>query len=669
MEQQKTSASAQNDLTAYLDPSISPTDDFHAHATRKWCDANPIPAKESIWGEFYLLRDLVKTQLHELLQELVAAKELPAGSNEEKLRDFWIAAMDEARAEAFGLGPIENELRDIKLTCFVFMKQIASMHKGGMNPLWEPSVMPDTKDSATNRLYFEQAGLSLPEREYYFSRKKGFTAIRRKFLAYMTEMMRCYSDEKPEDAAETAAAVFALEKRLARVSLPAAKRRDEEKQYHKMTFEELRTCAPRINWGEYLNKICPHGRRPEFIIVRQPKFLKECGVILEEAAENPKAQKVLMAYLRWHLLNKTAPLLSRRFADAHFGFYGATLSGATEQKPRWERALAATNEVLGYALGERYVAKHFPPEAKARIEALMDDLQSVLKRRLENLPWMGEETKKRALAKIATFTRKLGYPEKSQRDYSQFWVGGPNGSYAGKYFRGCEAEFAHMMCKMDKPADRSEWHYPPQTVNASYLQSFNQIIFPAGILQPPFFYADGEDAVNYGAIGFVIGHELTHGFDDKGSKFDENGNLAQWWNDEDREQFMARAAVLKKQYEAHTVCGLPVNGELTLGENIADLGGLSIALEAFQCALERNGRPENIGGFTPEQRFFLSAARVWRGNTREEYMRQLLVSDPHSPEHLRVNIPCSNMPEFYEAFVCKEGCGMYRPESERAEIW
>lgn len=667
MKKNTASKETRDDLTGFIDPSISPADDFYAHVNKKWGDENPIPAKEARWGAFFILREDIKNQLKMLLEELAGGQNFLDGGNKQKLCDLYRIGMDEERIEREGIAPIQHILESIKKisspqeAVLVF----ARLHRSGSAPFWTPDVFSDTKKSDINRLYLEQAGLSLPDRDYYFKDDKKFLRIRKAFLAYAREMHLLLRDT-PEEAAKNAKAILALETRLARASLTATERRDPEKQYHPMTVAELSSFAPDVSWPAYLKHLGVSGT-PEQVIVRQPEFIKECNQIIREAEEDEGTLENLKTYLRWRFVGSVAEKLSRDFADLQFRFYGTTLTGITEQRPRWERVLGALNEVLGEALGKLYVERYFPLEAKEHIHELVGDLQEVFRGRIEMLPWMGEQTKARALAKLATFNRKLGYPEK-WRDYAKFQVLAGD-SYVEAYLRGCAVESLRQLRKIDKEVDKAEWSTTPQTVNAYNNPLWNEIVFPAGILQPPFFDPHADDAVNYGAIGSVIGHELTHGFDDEGSKYDEQGNLADWWAPEDRKRFMEKASVLVKQFNSCTFFGMSVNGELTLGENIADLGGLVIAYEALQKALARKGKPGLIDGFTPEQRFFLSYARTERSTVREEYARQCLVADPHSPSPLRVNAILSNMQEFHEAFGCKEGCAMYRSPSERAEIW
>lgn len=674
MKQQKENPHTHDGLTTYLDSSISPTEDFYAHVNKRWCDANPIPPDKARWGSFDVLRQKVKEQVRALLEEVALNDVLPHGSNGQKIRDLYLAGMNEEQIESDGiLTPmIQHALHGIEAMQSVsdIIEVVGRLHFLGIAPLWEVLVQPDAKRSTTDRLHIEQAGLSLPDRDYYLKKDdEKFAKVRVALVAYMEAMHRLLGDT-PEEARKNADAVYAIEERLARVSLPAAERRDEEKQYHKRTVKELAEREGSVGhvWNAYFKSIEVFSLyAPEYMIVRQPFFLKECENVILGATRDSAAFTAFQSYLRWHFINGIAGMLPRAFADAHFGFYGKTLTGAETQKPRWERVLGVVEAVLGEALGELYVGRHFPPEARQRIGELVDDLHAVYRDRIKKLPWMGGKTKKRALAKLATFRKKLGHPEK-WRDYSALRIarGVP---YADMYLHGRMAEFARVMQKIDKPVNRAEWYMTPQTVNAYCDQQLKEIVFPAGILQPPFFDPDADDAVNYGGIGTVIGHELTHGFDDEGSKFDEAGNLSVWWTAEDGKQFTTRADILVRQFNACRVHGLPVNGVLTLGENIADLGGIAIAYDALQRALARKGRTENIGGFTPEQRFFLSYALLWRGNIREDLARQYLTMDPHSPGHLRINIPLSNLSEFYEAFGCKEGCTMYRLESDRAEIW
>lgn len=661
-------------IAAYIDPSISPTEDFYAHVNKRWCDANPIPPDKARWGSFNVLRHEVNEQVRALLEEIAENDVLPHGSNGQKIRDLYRAGMNEEQIENDGIETpmIQHEIHGIEAMQSVsdIIEMVGKLHFLGVAPLWAVFVKPDARHSTTDRLHVEQAGLSLPDRDYYLKKDdEKFAKVRAEFIAYM-EAMHCLLGDTPEEARKNADAVYAIEERLARVSLPAVERRDEGKQYHTRTLRQFAEREGGLGhvWNAYLKSIeVLPAHTPEYMIVRQPPFLEECENVILGAVGDSAAFKALQSYLRWHFINGVAGMLPRAFADLHFGFYGKTLTGAEAQKPRWERVLGVVGAVLGEALGELYVSRHFPPEARQRIGELVDDLHAVYADRIKKLPWMGEETKKRALAKLATFKKKLGHPEK-WRDYSALHIahGAP---YVDMYLHGNMTEFARMMQKIDQPVDRAEWYMTPQTVNAYCDQQMNEIVFPAGILQPPFFDHTADDAVNYGGIGTVIGHELTHGFDDQGSKFDEEGNLSGWWTDEDGKQFTQRADILVRQFNACRVHGLSVNGALTLGENIADLGSVVIAYEALQRVLARKGGQEKIDGFTPEQRFFLSYARLERENVREELARQYLTMDPHSPGHLRINIPLSNLPEFYEAFGCEEGCAMYRPESDRAEIW
>lgn len=642
-----------------LENRIRPQDDFFHHVHRKWIDANPIPKTEARWGSFVELRFKVEKQLHAIVEEL-AQKKLPAKSPERLVRDHYRAGMDMERRNALGLAPLRPLLTSIDAIKdeASLLRVIADLHRKGVDAFWSAGVDQDLKNSESYALYLGQDGLGLPDREYYLKDDPESKRVREAYEEHVLKLFMLIGYAK-SDATGRRDTLLAIETALAQASMRKEDLRDPDKIYHKYTLAKLRSLAPGIDWERYFALI--GAQKAPYLLVMQPEFFKEvngllAGLTLDE----------LKTYLCFHVVNGYAGALSDPFIRQSFSFYGKTLMGSKALKPLWRRVLSSVNGNLGEVLGKLYVKRHFPPEAKKRMDALVDDLFTAYEARIRSLDWMSPATKKKALVKLASFNRKIGYPKK-WRSYAGLEI--KDTDYAGNVMRASEHEHKRAMRKLGKPMDRAEWLMYPQEVNAYYQPTMNDIAFPAAILQPPFFSAAFDDAVNYGAIGAVIGHEITHGFDDEGSKFDAKGNLKSWWTREDRARFEARAKKVEKQFNAYEVAdGVKVNGKLTLGENIADLGGLSIAYDAYQLQLARTGR-QTVDGLSPEERFFIAFALFERENCRPEFTKMQVLNDPHSPGVFRINGPVSNFDAFYETYGVKKGDGLYRAPKDREKVW
>lgn len=643
-----------------MDPSVKPCDDFYRYANGGWIASNPIPPEYSSWGSFTELAELNNLVLKEILEDAAKNTSAPRGSIAQKIGDFYATGMDSARIEALGAKPIESDLKRILAlrTQADLESEIARMHSSGTRPLFGFFSAQDLKNSEMVIGQITQGGLGLPDRDYYVAEDDQSKTIRDEYVNHIGKMFRLIGESETA-AAAAAKTVLAVETRLAKASLTRVERRDPDKNYHKMAQMELKSLTPNFDWNRYFVGVGLSN--PGDLNVAQPVFFKEVNAMMKEVGmENWKT------YLRWHLLRDAASELSSLFVAENFHFYGTTLTGAKEIQPRWKRIRGSVNSLLGEALGELYVAKNFPPDAKARAMAMVKNLLAAMREHITELTWMDDATKKEALKKLSTFGVKIGYPDE-WRDYSTLEIDRTS------YFENVKTAGAFAvqfnLNKIGKPVDRKEWGMTPPTVNAYYSPTRNEIVFPAGILQPPFFDPEADDAVNYGGMGSVIGHEVSHGFDDQGSKFDAEGNLKDWWTPESRKNFEGRAAGVVKQFDGYVAIDtLHVNGKLTLGENIGDLGGLSIAYTALQKALE--GKPRtNIDGFTPEQRFFLAWAQIWRRNARPEALRLQVRTDPHAAAQFRTNGPLSNMVEFKDAFGCPDGSAMVRPADVQAKIW
>ncbi|MBI4500231.1 MAG: M13 family metallopeptidase [Gemmatimonadetes bacterium] len=646
------------DKTA-LDTTCAPCKDFFQFSNGGWLKRTEIPAAYSSWGSFSELDDRNKKVLHAIVDDAAASPGAP-GTNRYKLGLFYATCMDSARAEADGPRPIADELARISgvQTPAEVQAGIARLHAMGVGVGFRFGSQQDFKNSTRVIAVIDQGGLGLPDRDYYTKTDSASVKLRASYQQHVMHTLMLLGDP-PSVAEFEAQRILALETALARASLTRVERRNPDSVYHKMTVTELKALAPDIDWSAYLAS-ANLGEVAD-LNVATPNFLK--------AADSVIAKTSILdwrSYLRWHLVSDASPWLSSAFVDEDFRF-NQLLTGAKELFPRWRRCLDETNAGLGEALGQAYVEKTFTPQVKARALAMVQNLAAALRDRLNAVPWMQPATRTQALAKLDAFTRKIGYPDK-WRDYSALEI--RQGPFVQNVLAANQFEVRRRLNQIGKPVDRTEWRMTPPTVNAYYSSSLNEIVFPAGILQPPFFNPDADDAINYGGMGAVIGHEMTHGFDDQGRKFDAQGNLKEWWTEADAKQYTGRADLVVTQFDNYiAVDSLRLNGKLTLGENIADLGGLRIAYAALQKAMAGKPRPRPIDGFTPEQRFFLGWAQVWRQENRPETARLRVATDPHSSPKWRINGPLSNLPEFAKAFGCKAGDEMVRADSVRAEIW
>jgi putative endopeptidase len=623
-----------------MDFSVKPYEDFYQYANGKWLADATIPADKPGIAMFTLLQDRNREVLHEILERAAhgsdAADTIPG-----KVGAFYRSGMDEKAIAKAGTAPLREEFQriaDVKDAAGL-VPAIAHLHGYGIPVAFRLSARPDLKDSKRMIANLNQGGLGLPDRDYYLKDDPKTKDIRAAYQKHVEKMLTLLGD-KPDHAADEARAILDFETRLAKASKTRVALRDPKGNYHLMGVEKLETEAPGVGWKAYFEDAGLADLKEAN--AGQPEFLKEVGALLTDAPLD-----TWKAYLRWHLLNAVADALGPDFEKEDFHFKGTVLTGVPQMRPRWERVLEATDHLLGEALGQLYVEKAFPPEAKARAEEMVRNIKAALRDRLETIDWMSPETRKAALKKLDAIAVKIGYPSK-WKDYSGLAV--DRGVYVLNVLQAEAFNRRKELAKIGKPVDKSEWRMTPPTVNAYYTASENEIVFPAGILQPPFFDPRADDAVNYGGIGMVIGHELTHGFDDSGRQFDADGNLRDWWTDRDAATYKERAAKIAAQYDGYVVLdGLHVNGKLTLGENIADLGGLKIAYLALKKA-QQGKQVGKIDGFTPEQRYFLAFAQLWRAKFRDEAARVRLATDPHSPPRFRVLGPIYNMPEFFEAF-------------------
>jgi putative endopeptidase len=645
---------------ANLDTTVSPCTDFYDYANGGWVKNNPIPASESRWGSFNELAERNNAVLRELLTEAASNTTAAKGSASQLIGDFYASGMDSAAANKAGITPIKPELDRVAAikTADDLVKTVADLKTKGISGYFGMYVSQDDKVSTQYALQAGQGGLSLPDRDYYLKDDERSKTIRTEYIKHLQNMFQLMGDDAAA-AQKKAQTVMTIEIRLAKASRARVDLRDPYANYNKMTVQEFTKQNPNLKVSQLLSGMGVQAAKE--IIVGQPDFFKELNTMLKSV---PLEQ--WKTYTQWHVARTAAPYLSDAFVQENFNFYGKVLSGAKEMQPRWKRVLRATDSALGEALGQVYVQKTFSPAAKEKALEMVNNLQEAFKEHVRDLDWMSEETKQRALQKLDAFAVKIGYPDKWE-SYKGLDIS--RDSYAANVMRASQFAFRDNVGKIGQPVDREEWFMSPPTVNAYYNPSMNEIVFPAGILQPPFFDPEADDAVNYGGMGAVIGHELTHGFDDQGAKYDFEGNLKDWWTKADLEQFSTRADAVAGQYDQYTVLdNLHVNGKLTLGENIADIGGLNIAYTALQKALEGNN-PGKIAGFTPEQRFFLAWAQIWRVNMREEAQNQQILTDPHSPGRFRTNGPVSNMPQFYEAFGCDQNDPMVRNDENRIKIW
>ncbi len=642
------------------DTNIRQQDDFYHYTNGKWLKNNPIPLHESRWGSFLMLHYDTEKKLHTLITDIQDKKNLKVGSSGQMVRDFYISALDMKRRNELGMKPIApflnliKKIKDVQSLVLTF----ARLERTGGGGPFGIEVDQDMKNSEKYILYIYQSGLGMPDRDYYLKNDVESLRVRNAYEKHI-EAILILSGRTKNEAKNDRETIMRMETNIAKASMTKEDLRDVDKTYHKMSVSSLSRTAPAVNWNLFLKEVGAEGVRN--IVVMQPKFITAISKMLKkESVEDWKT------YLTWHLIDSAANSLTAKLEKQNFAFYGTVLSGVTKMKPVWRRALGSVNDNLDGLLGELYVKNYFSQQAKKKIKEVVDDLFEAYEARIKNLDWMSTPTKRKAVKKLHQINRKLGYPDK-WKSYRGLTIS-PH-DYFGNLIHSALFENKRKMRRLHKPVDRSEWFMRAQTVNAYYSFGMNDIVFPAAILQSPFFSVDADDAINYGAIGSVIGHEITHGFDDQGSKFNGKGNRKTWWARSDSEQFTKKAKVLIKQFNEYTVAdGIKVNGQLTLGENIADLGGASIAFDAYQIRLKKTAR-KDIDGFTPEQRFFLGFALVERENERSEAQKTHVLTDPHSPSIFRINGPASNLPEFYEAFSVKKGDRLYRTPKSRAKIW
>ena len=644
--------------TALFDLGTAASDDFYRHVNGGWLDANPVPPEYGVWDEARIVHARNQDVLHQLLEDAVARTE-PSGSAGQMVGDYFAAAMNEDAIAAAGATPLQPYFERIAAAASVADVRdiVRDLQRSGPAPLHSLGIEPDFEDSDAYLVYVGQGGLGLPERDYYTRDDEQSATLRGQYVAHVARQLGNLGDAA-ERAQEAAGRILSFETRLAQESYTAEQMRDVQLTMNRFDVAELDTLMPAFGLSGYLADLDVTSAT---VSVDNPGFFRALDATL---ADTPI--ETLRDYLRWHLIRAFASALSPAFELEAFDFYGRTLGGQKEMQPRWKRVLNVASHDIGELVAQLYVDAAFSAQAKKRCEEMVDHLLSAMGRAIRGAEWMTEATREEALRKLEGFNYKIGFPDE-WRDYTGLVI--ERGSYVENRMR-CEAfEFARQMGRLDEPVDKGEWAMPAHVVNAYYHPLLNEIVFPAGILQSPFFYADADDAVNYGAIGAVIGHEVTHGFDDQGSHFDARGQLRDWWTEADRAEFTRRAQVLVDQFDEYEVLdGLRVNGHLTLGENIADLGGLKIAYDALLEALA--GKPDaTIDGLTPEQRFFLSWATVWRTSYTDEYLHLIVKTDPHSPARARVNNPVSNLPAFAAAFGIDGASPMARDEEARANIW
>ena len=660
------SALAQHPLASGLDKAnmdltVKPGADFYRYATGGWCDVHPLTAEYARYSQFEALNENNHKQLRELIEN-IASKQHPQGTLEQKIGSLYRLAMDSVRRNQEDYAPIQAMLNEIEAisTKAEISYTTARLFSRGIDCFFGLGCEADKKDAEWNLMQIDQGGISMGERNYYLGDDEPTRHIREAYRLYVRHLFGM-TGKSATEAEKSMEAVMNIETRIARASYSATEQRDVEKNYHKMSYRQLLTDFPGIDWSTLflLNGI----PAVEYVTVNQPEPIHEVEKILAECTVEE-----LKAYLYYKTVDDAASSLSDRFRAEAFNFYNHTMSGAEQDRPRWKRAISSVEGALGMAVGKMYVEKYFPESSKKRMEELVKNLQQALRQRIAQQTWMTEETKRQAYEKLDAFYVKIGYPDQ-WIDYSALNID-ETLSYYENLVRATQFMSHYYIDKrVNKRTDRTEWLMKPQTINAYYNPTTNEICFPAGILQPPFFNAEADDACNYGAIGVVIGHEMTHGFDDQGSQFDKDGNLKNWWTEADKENFKKRTDVMRRFFDQVEVLpGLNANGQLTLGENIADHGGLNIAFQALQNAMKTHPLPSK-DGFTPEQRFFLSYGLIWANNIREEMLRKQVQTDPHSPARWRVNGALPHIEAWYKAFNISKKDPLYVPQKERVDVW
>jgi len=642
------------------DKSVRIQDDFYRHVNGNWLKATEIPSDKASWGSFHELREGVLPRLQAIIDETMKKAEKPAGSEAQKISDMFASFMDEAKIESLGLKPLEGEfaridaLNDKKQLA----AQIARMNSLGVTAPFGMWVGQDAREATRYMAILVQSGLGLPDRDYYLKDDDAkLKAVREKYVAHIEKMLSMAGDK---NAAASAKAIVALETELAKIQWTKVENRNPIKRYNKVEIAKLAETTPGFDWSAWLSGVGVAGKT-DVVNVSQPSYFNGLAKVIQDTPI-----ETWKTYFKWHTLSSYAPYLPKAFADEDFAFGSTTLQGIPKQEDRWKRGVRLVEGSLGEALGKMYVAKHFPPEYKARMEKLVANLMEAYRQSIDTLDWMSPATKKEAHAKLSMFKPKIGYPNK-WRDYAGLTVA--KDDLVGNVQRSRAFSMNYNVIKLGRPIDREEWFMTPQTINAYYSPTMNEIVFPAAILQPPFFNPNADDAVNYGGIGAVIGHEISHGFDDQGSQYDGNGNLRNWWTKEDQEKFAAKKGLLIKQYSSYSpLPGYNVNGELTLGENIADNSGLAIAYKAYKLSL--GGKPAKvIDGLTGDQRFFMGFGQIWRAKMRDDAMIVRIKTGPHTPDQFRGHGTVRNQPGFYETFGVKAGDQMYLPPEERVTIW
>lgn len=645
---------------ANMDTTVAAGTDFYEYACGGWIKNNPLKPEYARFGTFDQLLENNQEQLRVLIEELSATPH-EAGSVAGKIGALYAMGLDSTKLNADGVAPIKEELAAINAlaTKSDVSKMVATLHKEGMAPFFALFVDADEKNSAMNIVQLYQAGIGMGDRDYYLLEDEGSATMRDAYRAYINKLFTL-AGSSPEQADAAVDAVMKIEKAIAEISYGREDLRDSQKNYNKLAYEDFKQIESPLDWDVYFESMGLAGLKE--LDAKQINFYKDMNKALQNTTVDEQKY-----YLAFNLLSAAAPYLSDDFVDADFEFYGKVMSGKQEQQPRWKRSLNTVNGALGEAVGEMYVEKYFPASSKEKMLTLVGNLQTALSERINGLEWMSDTTKAKAQEKLAAFTVKIGYPDK-WRDYSGLEI--KDDSYWANVRRSNIFDMAYQLADVDKPVDKSRWHMNPQTVNAYYNPTTNEICFPAAILQPPFFNPDADDAVNYGAIGVVIGHEMTHGFDDQGRNYDKDGNLIDWWTAEDAVRFKERADKLVDQYDQIIVIDtLHANGRFTLGENIADHGGLLVAHQAYLNSLKGKETPAPIDGFTNEQRFFLGYATLWGQNIRPEEIRRRTKIDPHSLGKWRVNAALRNIAPFYAAFDIKEGDPMFMAPADRVVIW
>jgi endothelin-converting enzyme/putative endopeptidase len=649
----------------YLDKSVKPSDDFFQYVNGTWLNTTEIPGDRTRWGSFDELRQRTDADALAILKEAANNPKYKSNTDQGKAINMYKTILDTVGRNKLGITPIKPYLKKIdavKNTKDLEALLIEMEPLGGIG-FFGANVGPDAKNSSRNVLSVGPGGVGLPDRDYYVSDDADSKEKREKYVLHVAKMLG-FIGEKPAEAKIHAEKILALETEMSKPRFDRVERRDRRKSYNPMTVADLQKVTPSINWTNYFTKV--GFKNVDSLIVSQPKYMTYVESMLKEnKVEDWKA------YMRWSLLNRASGQLSTDIENANFDFYGKTLTGAIKQRPSDERALQVINGRIGEALGKLYVEKKFPAEAKVKAEKMIKNIFIAFENRINNLPWMSAETKVSAIAKLHKSQIKIGYPDK-WKDYSALVIKSPaeGGTYFDNTLNMAKWRFQEDLADLSKPVDKTKWGMSPQTVNAYYNPSYNEIVFPAAILQPPFYNYQADEAVNYGGIGGVIGHEISHGFDDSGSRYNADGNLVDWWTADDLKQFSALTGALAAQYSAlEPLPGTFVDGKFTLGENIGDLGGINAAYDGLQLYLKENGNPGLIDGYTPEQRFFMSWATIWRSKARDAAIKNQVKTDPHSPGMYRAYVPLQNVDTFYQAFNIQPNDGMYIAPEKRVKIW